>query len=104
MVYVTAVIEIAPGKRDEFLAAQKSLLPLVRAEAGCIEYLPAIDLPSGAASQPPLRPDVVVMHEKWESLAALQAHFVAPHMGDYRARVKSLVVKTTVYVTEPTEK
>ena len=103
MIYVTALIEIVPGKRNEFLQQQLSLLPLVRAEGGCIEYAPAIDLAADIPPQPPLRPDFVVMHEKWASLAALKAHLVAPHMGEFRARVKPLVVKSTVYVTEPTE-
>ncbi len=42
MIYVVATIELVEGKREEFLAEQRNLLPLVRAEAGCIEYVPTV--------------------------------------------------------------
>lgn len=100
MIYVVATIELQPGKRDAFLAAQKSLLPLVRAEAGCIEYTPTIDVAVSDPPKTPLRADVVVMQEKWETLASLKAHFVAPHMQEFRPKVKDLVVSTKVEVFE----
>lgn len=104
MIYVKATIELVEGKREQFLKEQLSLLPLVRAEAGCLEYVPTIDLATSIAAQFPLRPNVVVMHEKWESLEALKAHLVAPHMAEFRARVKPLVVGSKLSVTTPTER
>ena len=49
----------------------------------------------------PLRADSVIMQEKWESLATLQAHLAAPHMNDFRAKVKDLIknVKVEVFQT-----
>jgi quinol monooxygenase YgiN len=101
MVHVIATIEVATGKRQALLAEFHRLVPLVRAEAGCLEYGPAIDVASGHALQPPPRADVVTVVEKWESLDALRAHFTAPHMLDYRARVKDLVIRVQLQILEP---
>jgi quinol monooxygenase YgiN len=99
MIYVVATIELNPGMRDQFLAEQKSLLPLVRAEAGCVEYSPSIDRPVDLAKTPP-RPDVVTMQEKWQSLEHLKAHFVAPHMNDFRPKTKHMIKSVKVEVFE----
>jgi quinol monooxygenase YgiN len=98
MIYVVATIELAEGKRDEFLALQRSLLPLVRAEAGCVEYVPSVDVALSDPPKVPPRADVVVMHEKWETIDALRAHLKAPHMQDFRGKVKGLVLATKVEV------
>jgi len=47
------------------------------------------------------RPNTVVVVEKWESLEALEAHLVAPHMVAYRAKVKDLVNSVAIQVLEP---
>lgn len=101
MLHVLATIEIEPGRRDEFLTHFLWVTPFVRAEAGCVEYVPTVDTPPAFAVQPPPRPDVVVVVEKWESLDHLKAHMAAPHMTEYRERVKGLVTKVTLHVTEP---
>ena len=44
MIHVIATIEAAPGKRDALLAEFRRNVPLVRAEAGCIEYGPTVDM------------------------------------------------------------
>ena len=46
------------------------------------------------------QPAVVVV-EKWESLAHLNAHFAAPHMAEYRTRVKEIVQGTSLQILEP---
>ncbi len=101
MIYVVATIELVAGKREEFLALQRSLLPLVRAEAGCIEYMPTVDVALSDPPKTPLRGDTIIMQEKWETLAHLKAHAVAPHMNDFRVQSKALVVHTKVEVFEP---
>jgi quinol monooxygenase YgiN len=100
MIHVIATVEVAEGRRDAFLAEFRKVMPAVRAEAGCVEYGPAVDVASGHAAQGPLREDVVVILEKWESLAALQAHFTAPHMAEYRTRVRDLVRRVTLQVLQ----
>lgn len=101
MIAVVATIQTAPGKRDEFLDHFRRLVPEVHAENGCLEYGPMVDTPTGLAAQGDLRSDVVVVMEKWESVEALKAHLVAPHMTAYRERVKDLVLGTTLQVLEP---
>lgn len=101
MIHVIATIELNPGVRDRFLAEFARLVPEVKAEAGCLEYGAAVDVASGLGPQVPLRPDVVTIVEKWESLDALRAHAVAPHMAAYRGRVKDFVIRTTLQVLEP---
>ena len=101
MIHVIATVELAPGTRDKFLAEFRKLIPDVRAETGCIEYGPAIDAETDIAIQFKLGADRVVVIEKWETVAALKAHGVAPHMQAYRARVKDYVRGMELRVLAP---
>lgn len=101
MVHVIATIEVARGRREAFLAEFRRVVPLVRAEAGCLDYGPAVDLPSGLTAQLPPRDDVVTVVERWESLDALRAHLAASHMQEYRLRVRDLVVGVQLQVLQP---
>jgi quinol monooxygenase YgiN len=101
MIHVVATIELAEGKRDDFLKRVRQLVPEVRAEKGCMEYGPAIDTPTGIKAQMPLRGNVVVMLEKWQDVKSLEAHLGAPHMLKYREDVKGMVVKTQLQVLQP---
>lgn len=95
MIHVLAVITAKPNQRAALLEAFKANVPAVHAEAGCIEYGPVIDV-DGA--DPAFGPDTFVVVEKWESMAALKAHAVAPHMIAYGAKTKDLVAKRAVHV------
>jgi quinol monooxygenase YgiN len=101
MIHVIATIELVDGQRESFLDVFRALVPKVRAEAGCLEYGPTVDVASGIAAQGSLRTNFVTVVEKWTDLAALKAHLVAPHMEDYRPKVKHLVRSTTLQVLEP---
>jgi quinol monooxygenase YgiN len=101
MVHVVATIELHPGARAQFLGEFQQIVPMVRAEDGCVEYGAAVDVFTGLVAQPPLREDVVVVVEKWRDLPALVTHLAAPHMTAYRGRVRALVIKTTLQVLEP---
>ncbi len=101
MIHVIATIEVRPGRRDDFLAEFRKNVPTVRAEAGCLEYGPAVDVATGIAAQAPPRDHVVVVVEKWADLDALRAHLAAPHMAAYRERVKDLVVGASLQVLQP---
>lgn len=101
MIIVLARIELAPGARAKFLEEFHRLMPDVHAEAGCIEYGPAIDATTSLPRQLKLGENVVMIVEKWESLAHLEAHLVAPHMTPYRERVKDLVRSTELMVLDP---
>lgn len=101
MIHVIATIELHPGRREDFLREFHRIVPPVLAEQGCLEYGPTVDVDTGLSAQLPLRADVVTIVEKWESLEALKAHLVAPHMVEYRPRVKDMVIRTTLQVLEP---
>ena len=101
MIHVIAMAELNEGTRDQFLQEFHKIIPNVQAEEGCIEYGPTIDVGTGNEKIQAPRADVVTIVEKWESLEALSAHLIAPHMLAYRERVKEIVIGSTVYVTEP---
>lgn len=101
MIHVIATIRTAAGRRDDLLAAFRDLVPLVRSEAGCLEYGPAVDLAAPISGLPPVRDDVVTVVEKWESVGALQEHLAAPHMLRYRETVKEMVAGVEIRVLEP---
>ena len=101
MIYVVASIEVNPGKADAFIAEFKQLVPKVHAEDGCIEYGPTTDVDSGIEAQGGARDNVVTIVEKWEGLDHLKAHLAAPHMGEYREKVKDLVAGVKLQILEP---
>lgn len=101
MIHVLATIRLNPGTREAFLKEFLKLVPLVRAEDGCLEYGPAIDIVSGSPLQELIGDDAVVVVEKWADVAALQAHSKAPHMADYRVRVKDFVKGVQLRVLQP---
>jgi quinol monooxygenase YgiN len=100
-VYVVAEVEVNPGKRDEFIAIFKANVPAVLAEDGCVFYDPVVDIETGIGAQGALRENVMTVVEKWDTLDALRAHLVAPHMGTYREQVKDLVAGVTLRVMQP---
>mgnify|MGYP000391211142 CR=1 FL=1 len=101
MIHIVAIITTKEGQRDKLLEAFRTVVPHVLEEKGCIEYTPAIDLETNIPVQPPIRSNVVTVIEKWEDLPSLEAHLIAPHMVEYRTKVKDLVANTIVCVLEP---
>lgn len=100
MVHVVAVITAHPGKREELLKLVRANLAAVRAEKGCIEYGPVIDVPGFGGAQAELGTDTFVFIEKWESAEALKVHFTQPHMLDYREKSQGLIASRAVHVLE----
>jgi quinol monooxygenase YgiN len=98
MIHVIAIITTKPDQRSKVRELFKANLPAVRGEAGCIEYGPVIDV-DGA--DPAFGPDTFVVVEKWESMAALKAHAVAPHMMAYAEKTRDLIAKRAVHVLTP---
>jgi len=91
MIHVIATLEFEPGKRDFVLAEFRKIIALVQAESRCLEYTPAVDAETSMGFQHKIGPDSLMVIERWETLQALQAHDVAPHMQQYRAKVKQYV-------------
>ena len=101
MIHVIAIITTTPGQRDAVLAAFREIIPVVKAEAGCLEYAPAIDIDNEAANFARLGPDSFMVIEKWESQDALAAHAASPHMATYAAQVKDMLVSRAIHVLDP---
>lgn len=101
MIHVLAQIETTPGHREDFLAEFGQVAILVRQESGCIEYGAAVDVPTGIPVQNFIGETAVLIVEKWESIEHLKAHLVAPHMTDYRVRIKPFVQSVRLQVLEP---
>ncbi len=97
-VHVVAIIKAHPGKRAELLEAFQANVPAVHAEDGCIEYTATVDTDGVGGFQTRFGDDTFVVVEKWESLDALQAHAVSPHMRAYAARSKDLIAERTIHV------
>jgi quinol monooxygenase YgiN len=103
MIHVIATITVQPGKRGALIEAFRALVPLVRREAGCIEYGPAVDFDAGIDRQPPPRENVLVVIEKWENVAALKAHLVIDHMQKFREQSGGLMQSVEVRTLHPEE-
>jgi quinol monooxygenase YgiN len=101
MIHVVAIITAHPGQREGLLQATHQNLAAVRAEAGCIEYIPVIDAPDIGSFQAPIGPDSFVMIEKWESKEALMAHATAPHMTAYSQKTRELVASRAIHILTP---
>ena len=101
MIHVLAIITARPGQREAVLDAFRANMPAVHAEAGCIEYGPAIDTPDAGRIQTPLGPDGFAVVEKWESLEHLRAHGAAPHMAAYAAATREMIASRVIHVLSP---
>lgn len=99
MITVLASIELHEGERAAFLEIFQANVPKVRAENGCLEYFPAIDIDAGLPVQR-LEANMVTVIEKWQNLEALTAHLATPHMLAYRAKVQNLVREISLKVLQ----
>ncbi len=101
MIWVIATIELKPNSREDYLKILRDNVANVKAEAGCLDYAPAVDIDSGLPVQEAVRSDVVTIVEAWESLENLVAHLKAPHMLSYRDAVTGYVKKVSVQIMKP---
>ena len=101
MIHVVAIITAKPGMRAQILEAFHANMPAVHAEAGCIEYGPAIDAEGAGGLQTKFGPDTFVVIEKWESLDALRAHGASPHMAAYAAKTRDMIASRVIHVLQP---
>ncbi len=101
MIHVLAIITAKPGMRDQILGHFRANMPAVHAEAGCIEYGPAVDAEGMGRFQTPFGPDTFVVIEKWESKEHLAAHAAAPHMKTYGEKTKDMIASRVIHVLSP---
>jgi quinol monooxygenase YgiN len=101
MVYVIATVELVEGKRLEYLTEFNKVCFHVRAENGCLQYGPAVDVATGIPVQEPINENTVTIIERWTDIDALKIHLTAPHMQTYREAVKDYVKRVAIRVLEP---
>ena len=101
MIHVIALLTTKPGKRDAVMKEFRANVPNVKAERGCIEYGPAVDVDPGPSFQTRLGADTFMVIEKWASLEALKAHAAAPHMKAYADKVKDMPAVRVVHILSP---
>jgi quinol monooxygenase YgiN len=77
MLIVMGTVRIPDGALDTARPAMAAMLAASRAEDGCLAYNYAQDV---------LDPCIIHISERWRDRAALDAHFRAPHMAEWRAQ------------------
>lgn len=96
MLIVTGVIEIAAEGVEAARAAAAEMVAETCKEPGCIVY----EFSQVLGQETRFR-----VYEEWQDLAALEAHFKAPHMAVFRsALAKAGVVSRDVYRREGGDK
>ena len=100
MIHVVAVITAKPGQRAALLEAFAANRANVLAEKGCIEYFATIDAAGLPPSKGSFGEDTFVVLEKWEDMAALQAHGAAPHMAAFGAKTKELAAGRVIHILD----
>ena len=100
MIHVLAVITAHPGLRDRILDAWRGNAAAVHAEDGCVQYEAVVDAAGAAPGMARFGDDTFVVVERWASMAALQAHAVAPHMKAYAISVKEWTANRAIHVLE----
>ena len=101
MIFVIATSELKPEYKADFIEAVKANIPKVHAEAGCISYELAGDVESGLAPQVKCGDNVLTFVECWESLDHLKAHLAAPHMAEFKEKVKDMRVSSSLKILSP---
>ncbi|MDQ3934274.1 MAG: antibiotic biosynthesis monooxygenase [Actinomycetota bacterium] len=82
MIVVTAHARIKPEARDEAIAAAAKMRDASVQEPGCQEYgfWFAFD-----------DPNRLLVFERWDDQAALDAHFATPHLAEFAQAIPSFV-------------
>ena len=73
---VAGTVRVPPQNLEALRPHQLAMLAASRAEDGCITYSYGEDV---------AEPGLIRVFEVWRDQAAIEAHFKAPHMADWRA-------------------
>ena len=84
---IVANIKVVAGKVDLVKAELEKLIPITRAENGCLQY----DL-----HQDNETPEHFLVYENWESRELWQIHMNAPHLAAYVAATEGAVSEFTI--------
>lgn len=89
---IIANVYAKPDKIDLVKDELKKLIPVTRAEKGCLQY----DL-----QQDNERPEYFLVYEVWESRELWQAHMNAPHLSAYIDAIEGAVAEFTIREMSP---
>jgi quinol monooxygenase YgiN len=76
MVIIAGTLRVPPEKLAAFKPHMEKMLLASRAEDGCLTYSYAIDVQD---------PGLVRVFEAWRDQSAIDAHFHAPHLAEWRS-------------------
>jgi quinol monooxygenase YgiN len=101
MVQLIILVTTRPGGVPDYVAAFGALAPTVRREKGCIEYGIFVDSDDRRFDNE-VRPDTVVLCEKWESIEALQEHTrSSTALAEFRQAVKDIKLESHYWLLRP---
>jgi len=100
VIHVVARITAKAGQGVSLQTAFKAILSDVRAEDGCIAYVPTIDATTDIDRQGPVVADAVTIVERWESIEHLKAHLTASHMTAFRSKNGHLIESADLRILE----
>ncbi|MCR5878192.1 putative quinol monooxygenase [Phenylobacterium sp. J367] len=80
---IAGTVRVPPENLAAFQPHMEAMLAASRAEDGCLVYSYAVDVED---------PGLIRVFEAWRDQAALDAHFQAPHLADWRAAWPALGV------------
>ena len=89
---IVATIVAKPENVELVRSELLKLIPITRAEAGCIQY----DLHQD--NDDPVR---FLFYENWDSRELWQAHMNAPHLAAYQAATEGAVAEFTLHEMSP---
>ena len=100
-VWVLCRFDLKPdASRADYVEKTKAVLAAVRAEKGCLEYRLLGDAATDWDKPQRFGERTLWMLEKWESVAALQAHLQTPHMEAFGPTVRPMRSASTFHVLE----
>jgi quinol monooxygenase YgiN len=84
VIIIAGHARLRPEARDEAIAAAKRMQELSAAEPGCQEYAFWTSLED---------PHDLLLFERWDDLAALEAHRLTPHFAEFGGRLGEFVAE-----------
>lgn len=83
MMLMTGTIRLPPANLAQARPIMRATVEASRAEDGCLHYSYAEDV---------LDPGLIHVSERWRDRAALDRHFQAPHLAQWRATWPALEI------------
>jgi quinol monooxygenase YgiN len=83
MIIVMGHAKMAAGELDRLTDEMNAQVAATNAETGCLLYCFSRDVAN---------PDTLIISERWENQAAIDAHFKSPHMATFNAALGKATV------------